>query len=79
LEPHQEGTKLTFITSESMTLNIERRAEMESALEEAVGALAARAKVRGHGVLVTRVSAKTFIATLSPDVPYGMTHEKMEW
>jgi hypothetical protein len=71
--------KLTVIACESLTLNIERRAEMESTLDEAVRALSESAIVRGHGVLVTRVSPTTFVASLSPDVPFGMTQEKTEW
>lgn len=52
---------------------------MESTLEEAVRALLEKAKIRGQGVLVTRVTPSTFIASLSSDVPYGITHEKVEW
>ncbi|MGO4807183.1 hypothetical protein AB4089_18905 [Arthrobacter sp. 2MCAF15] len=70
---------MTFIACESLTLNIERRAQMESTLDEAVRTLSESAIVRRHGVLVTRVSPTTFVASLSPDVPYGMTQEKTEW
>jgi hypothetical protein len=70
---------VTFIACELLTLNIEQRAQMESTLDEAVRALSETALVRGHGVLVKRVSPTTFVASLSPDVPYGITQEKTEW
>jgi hypothetical protein len=47
--------------------------QLESAAEEA-----RRAAISGkrHGILVTRHRQDTFTVALSPEVPYGMTHER---
>lgn len=63
----------------SITLTIQRRAELEHRLDNAVCKLLNNAKLRKQGMLVTRSSPETFTVSLSEKVPYGTTMEKMSW
>lgn len=70
---------MNYSSENSITLTIQRRAELEHRLDDAVGKLLKGAKLRKQGMLVTRSSPETFTVSLSEKVPYGMTIEKMSW
>ncbi|MDF2050722.1 hypothetical protein [Arthrobacter sp. Cr_A7] len=70
---------MNYSSDNSITLTIQRRAELEHRLDTAVGKLLKNAKLRKQGLLVTRSSPETFTVSLSEKVPYGMTMEKMSW
>jgi hypothetical protein len=63
----------------SITLTIRRRSELEHRLDTAVGNLLGNARRRKQGMLVTRISPETFTVSVSDEVPYGMTLEKVNW
>ncbi|GAA5197276.1 hypothetical protein GCM10023346_31550 [Arthrobacter gyeryongensis] len=56
-----------------ITVKIEDRASRDRQLEHAT--LLLREEATRCGILVTRVDFTTFIVTLSPGIPYGLTHE----
>lgn len=70
---------MNYSSENSITLTIQRRAELEQRLDDAVGKLLKNAKMRKQGMLVTRSSPETFTVSLSERVPYGTTMEKMSW
>lgn len=70
---------MNYSSENSITLTIQRRAELEQRLDDAVGKLLKNAKMRKQGMLVTRSSPETFTVSLSEKVPYGTTMEKMSW
>ena len=70
---------MNYSSENSITLTIQRRAELEHRLDGAVGKLLKNAKLRKQGMLVTRSSPETFTVSLSETVPYGTTMEKMSW
>jgi hypothetical protein len=70
---------MTSAIPDSITLNIRKRSEMDSSLEEAVQALSAEARKLQCGILVTRTGAQSFTVSLTQEVPYGTTHEHAIW
>lgn len=66
-------------TSDSVTVRIRKRSEMEDALDSATRALALRAHTLSYGLLVTRNDPYTFTVSLSRSVPYGETVEHTAW
>lgn len=70
---------MTSRIPDTITLNIRERSEMDSALEEAVQTLSAKAKTLECGILVTRSGPQTFTASVSHEIPYGITHEHAAW
>lgn len=73
------STAMNYSSENSITLTIQRRSELELQLDNAVGKLLQKAKLRRQGMLVTRSSPETFTVSLSEKVPYGTTMEKMNW
>lgn len=65
--------------AESITLTIWDRSAMDHALDSVVRDLSKRAKGSECGILVTRTGPNTFTASLSYEVPYGTTQEKVAW
>lgn len=56
------------------------RTSMDRQLDEAVTEARTRALQEGRrGILVTRQSFDTFTVALSDDVPFGTTHESVQW
>lgn len=72
---------MNYSSENSITLTIQRRAELEHRLDTAVGKLLQNAKLRKQGMLVTRSGSgpETFTVSLSQKVPYGTTMEAMSW
>lgn len=70
---------MNYSSENSITLTIQRRAELEHRLGTALGKLLQNAKLRKQGMLVTRSGPETFTLSLSEKVPYGTTMEKMSW
>ncbi|MHC6219841.1 hypothetical protein [Arthrobacter sp. MMS24-S77] len=53
---------------------------IETELNTAVETLLAQAlRERSRGILVTQHGYNRYTVTLSPEVPYGQTHEHREW
>lgn len=53
---------------------------IEAELNTAVETLLTQAlRERSRGILVTQHGYKRYTVTLSPEVPYGQTHEHREW
>lgn len=69
----------TFEAPDSISLDIPTRSALDSTLNATVQLLTPSAKARRHGILVTRTSPSKFIVSLSPDVPYGTTRERLDW
>ena len=70
---------MNYSSENSITFTIQRRAELEPRLDNAVGKLLKNAKLRKQGMLVTRSSPETFTVSLSEKVPHGTTAEKTGW
>ena len=70
---------MTSAIHDIITLNIRKRSEMDSSIEEAVQALSAEARKLQCGILVTRNGARSFTVSLNQEVPYGTTHEHAIW
>ncbi len=63
-----------------LTLTVDDRHSMDSALDAAVTAAKAHALAgKRHGILVTRHSMNKFTVDLSETVPFGMTREHQAW
>lgn len=61
-------------------IRVQDHHQLDEQLDKAVSILAERASLRGgQGILVTRHSAKDFIAQLHPDIPSGTIQERREW
>jgi hypothetical protein len=65
--------------AESITLTIWGRSTMDDILDTVVQDLSKRARGIECGILVTRTGLNTFTASLSQNVPYGTTQEKIAW
>lgn len=63
----------------AITLTVAHRSELEQRLYIAVAGLLGPAKELQQGVLVTRLSPELFNVSLSEQVPYGTTLEKVAW
>ncbi|GAA3312887.1 hypothetical protein [Arthrobacter ramosus] len=70
---------MNYSSENSITLTVQKRAELEQRLDNAVGKRLENAKTRKQGMLVTRSSPETFTVSLSEKVPYGTTMEKLSW
>lgn len=64
---------------DSLTVIIEDRLQMETALNTAVHRLTAQAEAQRQGILVTRTAPHSFSVCLSPYVPYGTIQEVTTW
>ncbi|GAA5201823.1 hypothetical protein GCM10023346_47140 [Arthrobacter gyeryongensis] len=60
-------------TTSRITLKVEDPASRDRQLEQSCALL--RSEAAACGILVTRVDHATFELVLSPDVPFGLTHE----
>jgi hypothetical protein len=56
-----------------ITVTVKDRASVDPQLEKICTLL--RSEAKECGILVTRVDHATFEVALSPDVPFGLTHE----
>ncbi|QOD03616.1 hypothetical protein [Pseudarthrobacter sp. BIM B-2242] len=64
---------------DSITIHVHTRSHLEAGVEAAVQELAAYARYRKQGILVTRTAPGTVIVSLDPNVPYGMSYERTTW
>lgn len=59
----------------TVTLQIQTRRELDIALDNAVNTLIEPARRLRHGIRVTRNGPTTFVASVTPDVPFGTIQE----
>lgn len=62
-----------MLTPNSITIEVQDRASRDRQLEHVTHLL--KNKANDCGILITRHNSKTFTATLSPDVAYGVIQE----
>jgi len=63
-------------TTNTIDIQVDDRQILDERLDDAVKCLQETAMVTGtHGIMVTRNRPGSYTATLSDQVPFGMTHE----